>query len=147
MRKLGIVAVVGFTLALSLSIVVAAQDENDKLPKYSEAAAAHRSTDIGKWVYFVSNDPLMAVFNVDEATGGVQYTSPDGERYVVKSMKLKYIGDDGTGFYYQYQNDVTAGGLVWFLPKAKRGDVYWMYGGVAEPTIWRYGQSVRFHPK
>jgi len=66
---------------------------------------------------------------------------------VVKEMKLKYVGDDGTGLYYQYQNDVQAGAMVWFLPKAKRGRVYWMYGGTGTPDYHYFGRSVRFHPK
>ena len=96
---------------------------------------------------FRSNNPLFAVFNVNDATGEVRYTSPIEGKYVVKSMKLKYIGDDGTGFYYQYQNDVAAGGLVWFLPKTKCGCVYWMYGGTASPDPQPRGPSVRFPPE
>ncbi|MGO9597039.1 MAG: hypothetical protein ACLP7Q_03365 [Isosphaeraceae bacterium] len=145
--KLQTFAVVSFVLAMPLSIPAVAEDGNDNVPKYAETESARKSADIGKWVYFVSNDPLVAVFNLNDSTGEVQYSSPDEERYVVKSMKLKYVGDDRTGLYYQYQNDVTAGGLVWFLPKAKRGYVYWMYGGTATPVISPYGQSVRFHPQ
>lgn len=140
-------AVVSFVLVMPLSILAVAQDGNDNVPKYADSESSTKTADIGKWVYFVSNDPLMALFNLNGSNGEVQYSSPDEDSYVVKSMKLKYIGDDGTGLYYQYQNNVTAGGLVWFLPKAKRGYVYWMYGGTATPAINPYGQSVRFHPK
>jgi len=137
----------GIALAISLlSFAVAQQDEADKVPQYKTESAGH-SSDIGNQVYFVASDPLFAVFNVTDTAGEVRFTSPEEGKYVVKSMKLKYTGDDGTGFYYQYQNDVPAGGLVWFLPKAKRGYVYWMYGGTASPQIIPYGPSVRFSPK
>lgn len=132
---------------LPLSAAVAQQDESDKIPQFVKAKEAHHSPDIGKWVYFVSNDPIFAVFTVEDIAGEAHYTSPDQGNYVVKSMKLKYIGDDKTGLYYQYQNDVGAGGLVWFLPKAKRGYVYWMYGGTETPEYQILGPSVRYHPK
>jgi len=151
MRKSVVLTLGGLALVISFMMVAAVaqqQDERDKVPTYV-AENAHRSSkeDIGKWVYFVSNDPLMAVFNLDGTPEKVQYTSPIEGKYVVESMNLKYIGDDGTGLYYMYQNDVTAGGLVWFLPKTKRGYVWWMYGGTATPKIIPYGPSVRFSPK
>jgi len=138
-------------LALAISsfgVASAQQDEKDKVPKYAPDSA-HRTSkeDIGRRVYFVSNDPLMAVFDLDGDKGLVQFTSPLADGYVVETMKLKYIGDDGTSVYYMYQNDVTAGGLVWFIPKTKRGYVWWMYGGTASPKIIPYGPSVRFPPK
>ena len=71
MGRISILA--GLTLAVSLlSVAVAQENEADKVPQF-KAESAHRSADIGKWVYFVSNDPLFAVFNVDDATGEVNY--------------------------------------------------------------------------
>jgi hypothetical protein len=139
---------VGLALATLLpGVAVAQHDEDERAPQYKQGGEPRRSTDIGKWVYFVSNDPNFAAFNVDGPAGEVRYTSPNsGGTYVVKSMKLKYIGDDGTGRYYLYQND-AAGGLIWALPKTKRGAVYWAYGGTATTEFHYYGPSVRFSPE
>ena len=54
MRKFRTSILGGLALAMSLlSVAVAQQDETEKVPQYKEAESARRSTDIGKWVYFV----------------------------------------------------------------------------------------------